>query len=347
MKNSRERFTEVLGQTCHTDVPFFPRDLTLGMDALNIPTNEIFSTCYDSKLSARCVLALQELLHHDVTVGCIFTYSLEDIGGETKFPPDGIPYASGYPLEDLENIYSINPEYILGPLMQGMKKSCEIVREKRPDLRLCINVPGPMTMAGFARGVETYMMDLMVNPDIAKDILELSEKLILNEMRFMYDGIADAVIFASANDNPDMVGEDEYLNTCLPSLKRLNDVAKKDGIQTILHAHGLFSAEDRHNLLTESVKIGIDGFQFAEGNDLEGIRDCISGKCCILGGVNAYSTLLLGPDDRIIRDTNKFLATFENLPYIMTCSCSVHRGLSLHNMQVLADTIHAYNKRIT
>ena len=165
-------------------VPFFPRDLTLGMDVLNVPTDVLFADGYDYELSARCVLALQDLLGSDATVGCIFSYGLECFGGVTKYPSDGIPYVSGHPFGDFDRIHDHDPSEITNGLVEGFRSSCSMVKERRPDVALVVNVPGPMTMAGFARGVETLMMDLEINRDVADELLGFSAEAISHEMRY-------------------------------------------------------------------------------------------------------------------------------------------------------------------
>ena len=342
--DSRELFLSTLKREYNGKVPLCIRDLTLGMDALNVPTDQVFGKEYNSKLSAECVLALQDMVKHDVTMGCIFSYGLEAIGGVTKYPADGIPYVSGHPFENPEMIDSCNPSDITGPLLKGMRESCEIVHSKRSDLALCINVPGPLTMSGFARGVETLMMDFMMNPDIAEKVVDFSVEAISIESEYMSKGIADAVYFASATDNPDMVGNVEYLKYSVDNIRKLSDQVHSEGICTIFHPHGVFSTDDRKELLDRSVATGVDGFQFAEGNDVEGILDGCKGKCSILGGVNAFSTLLMGPDKRIIRDTNAFLDQLADHHYVMTCSCSINRGLSIDNLRVMSDTLAEFNR---
>ena len=341
---SRELFVDTLRLEQTRFVPLMLRDLTLALDVLNVPTDKVFGNEYDSKLSADCVLALQKMMGSDVTMGCIFSYGLEAFGGVTKYPADGIPYVSGNPLADPEKVDVLDPSMIVADLCKGMRRSSEIVRERRPDLGLCINVPGPMTMAGFARGVETFMMDLLTDPGLSEKIVRFSTDAISHEMKYMCQDIADAVFFASATDNPDMIGDDEYLAHSVPCLRRLSNEAHEEGYLSIYHPHGVFSTDDRLDLLDESIRTGIDGFQFSEGNEPSGITESTDGRCAVLGGVNAYSTLLLGPDKRIIRDTNRFLNDLADHNYIMTCSCSVNRGLSLNNLKVMSDTLHEFNE---
>ncbi|KQM11007.1 hypothetical protein AOA81_00150 [Methanomassiliicoccales archaeon RumEn M2] len=94
----RELFLSVLSGSPSKDIPIFLRDLTLGLDALNIDTDAVFGPVYNSKLSAACVLEMQKLIGHDAVIGCIHTYSMEAFGGTTVYPANGIPYLSDPPL---------------------------------------------------------------------------------------------------------------------------------------------------------------------------------------------------------------------------------------------------------
>lgn len=342
--NSKEIFLATLRGEQKRYVPLFPRDLTLGMDSMNIPTGAIFDGEYNYKLSSMCVLSLQKILRSDATVGCIASYSLQSIGGGLKYTEFGIPYISTYPLEDISHIDHIEIASIRNGIVSGMKKASEITKKERPDLALVTNVPGPMTMAGFLRGLETLMMDLLINSKIADRILELSTNIICEEIEYMANGISDAVFLASASDNPDMIGNNEYLHYSLENVKKISDSVHSINLLTIYHPHGVFSTEDRQHLLRASVNTGIDGFQFAEGNESEGIKEICKDKCAILGGVMTHTTLLLGPENRIIRDVNRYLTDMENECYIMTCSCSLNRGQPLNYLKTMADHLHAYNE---
>ena len=186
-------------------------------------------------------------------------------------------------------------------------------------------------------------MDLIMNADIADRILGFCTDAIEEEMTFLSKDISDAVFLASASDNPDMIGDEGYRKYTLKNVKRLSDRMHSDGGLIIFHPHGIFSTEDRHDLLSESIDTRVDGFQFSEGNEPEGILEVCEGKCAILGGVTAFTTLLLGPEKRIIRDTDRFLSCFENTNYIMTCSCSLNRDQPLDYLKIMAERIHQYN----
>ena len=340
----RELFIQTLRMEQDDLVPFFPRDLTLGMDVLDVATDEVFGNGYNPELSADCVLRLQEYLGSDATVGCIFSYSMESIGGLFKYADKGIPYASRYPFEDPGCIDNHNPSEMTEGIVKGMRRSSEIVKSKRPDLALVSNIPGPVTMAGFARGLETLMMDILTDESLAEKILDFCTEATIEEMRYVSRDLSDTVFLASASDNPDMIGDDGFERFSIGNVKKITKVAHDDGLLAIFHPHGVFSTDDRHGLLKMALDTGVDGFQFAEGNEPEGITEVCADKCAILGGVTSYTTLLLGPDERIIRDTDRYLSALEDSNYIMTCSCSLNRGQPLDNLKIMADHIHDYNR---
>lgn len=341
--NSKELFISTVKMEQHAKVPFFPRELTLSMDVDNVSSNDVFTEEYNSRLAAECVLSFQKYMKNDVTVGCVSSYSMECFGGVTKIPKNGVPYISKHPFENCEEMEKHDPSEILSPLVKGFRESCEIVKKKRPDLALAVNVPGPMTMSGFARGVENLMMDLELNKEFCGRLLKFSKKAIELQMLYVSEDIGDAIFFASATDNPDMVGKENYVKYSVNNVKDLVSTIHNNGMLALYHPHGIFSTEDRKDILNEAINTKTDAFQFAEGNNPEGIRRTCTGRCAVMGGVDAFSTLLLGPKERVVRDTEMFLDVFRDESYVAMCSCSVNRGLPLDNLKTMSETIQRYN----
>jgi uroporphyrinogen-III decarboxylase len=338
----RELFLSVLSGTPSEDIPVFLRDLTLGLDALDVNTDEVFGPEYNAKLSAACVLELQRRIGHDAVVGSIHTYSLEAFGGTTVYPAKGIPYMSDPPFADLDSMERYVPEDICDRLMEGMRESYRIVRKKAPHLAEIMNVGGPVNTAGNLRGLETLMMDVILNPDVVSGLMAFSEGVIRSTAEYIGTDCADALFLAAASDNPDMLGLEEYKKISLPHVKSITEFCHGMGLPVIFHPHGLFSTGDRRDVLKASLDTGVDGFQFAEDNTPEGILKETRGRCCVMGGLDAFNVLLLGPDERIVRSVDSVLDVLFGEDYIMTCSCSVNRGMPLDNVKTMVDAARAY-----
>jgi uroporphyrinogen-III decarboxylase len=96
-------------------------------------------------------------------------------------------------------------------------------------------------------------------------------------------------------------------------------------------------------LVQESIDTGVAGIQFAEENDLGLLKRACQGKVCELGGLNVFTTLLFGPEDRIERETQEHLqACAPGGGYIFMCSCSLHRGMPLPHVDAMVRACRAH-----
>jgi len=336
--NQKENFISAVCCKGSEYTPVFLRDLTLGLDASGIRTTDVFSEQYNAKASADSVLALQRMTGHDAVVGCIHTYSLEAFGGITKYPEFGIPYLSAPPFADIGRMEKYAPSDVNDELLDGMYRSYMIVKERAPDLAVVMNVGGPVNTAGNLRGVEQFLMDTYTERELADDVMEFSYGVMETIIDKLHE-VSDAVFLAAASDNPDMFGPEGFERFSLPYVKRNVEHSHSLGLPAIFHPHGVFSTDDRKDILRMSIDTGIDGFQFAEGNEPEGILEGTKGRCSVLGGVDAFTTLLLGPEKRIIRDTDRFMDALSDEDYIFMCSCSLNRGLSIENIRTMVNAV--------
>ena len=341
--DQKENFISVVRCEGSEYTPVFLRDLTLGLDASGIRTTDVFGKKYDPKASSNAVLALQRTVGHDAVVGCIHTYSLEAFGGITKYPEYGIPYLSVPPFADASMMERYVPDDIDDELLDGMYRSYVMVKEKAPELAVVMNVGGPVNTAGNLRGIEQFLMDTYTEKELAEEIMEFSYG-VMETMINRFHEVSDVVFLASASDNPDMFGPEGFERFSLPYVKRNVEHSHSLGLPVIFHPHGVFSTEDRKDILKMSVDTGTDGFQFAEGNGPEGILEGTKGRCSIMGGVDAFTTLLLGPEERIIRDTNRFMNVLSSEDYVFMCSCSLNRGLSIDNVKTMVNAVREHNR---
>ena len=112
---------------------------------------------------------------------------------------------------------------------------------------------------------------------------------------------------------------------------------------TIFHPHGIFHTSEDRCLAEESIATGVEGIQFAEENDLGLLKGLCRGKVCVLGGVNVFTTLLLGPEDRIANETRGFLETCApGAGYTFMCSCSLHRGIRIDHVETMMRTCRSH-----
>ena len=324
----------------------FLRDLTLGMDVTNVRTTDVFTKEYNHKLSAASVKAFREFCGQDAVVGCIHSaaFNVEAFGGKMKCPEYGIPSVIEHPFANITDV----PEIPIEPTGKviGALRSYSLVKESMPDVAVVANVEGPLTKSGTITGMETLSIYLETEKDLMNDIISLCmdhTQAFLE--RLDKDGSIDCVFLASATDNPDLFGCGIYSEFSVKWLKTLTDRVHKLGYPVIFHPHGIFTLPETECIFDETIRTGIDGFQFAEHNDPRKIISMIDGRCSVLGGTDVVPTLLNGPDNRIKDETLGYIDVCKDVNHVFMCSCSLHRATPLNNIKVMADTVHRYNGR--
>lgn len=100
-------------------------------------------------------------------------------------------------------------------------------------------------------------------------------------------------------------------------------------------------------MVDEAISTGISGFRFAERNDLPGAKRKWGSRTCILGGVDAFTTLFLGPPSRIEEDVRHFMdSCAPGGRYVFMFSGSLHRGLPIEHLQAMVDSCRKHGMYI-
>lgn len=348
----RERMAAALQRDVPDRVPVFLRDLTLGLDVAGYSTPEVCAGGFDAERSARAVVATQRTLGHDAVVGGIqfCGMEVEAMGGEMRFPPQGIPSIVRHPLDSPEKVDAAEPpDPRRDAPLSNLVRSYRLVSE-RIGGRVAVvgNVEGPITKAGILRGLDVLSLDLVSNPDLFERTVGLSTRL-ATDLSAALAPHCHAMFVAAATDNPGLFGSEAFLRHTVPNLEVVVRAMRDAGLPTVFHPHGVFSHGDLAGLVDASLGTGIAGFQFAEENDLGEAKRRWGGRTCILGGVNAFTTLLLGPADAVRAETRSCLdACAEGGGFVLMCSCSLHRGMPLDHVRAMVEECAAhgaYGKR--
>lgn len=324
-------------------IPMFLRDMTLGMDVLNVRTIDVISQDgFDAELSSDCIAAFQRMTGQDAVIGCTHSaaFLIEQFGGTMKYPEYGNPVPVTHPLEGKREFSGYDP-VPKGKMLSALE-SYRLVREKLPDTAVVLNVTGPLTKAGVLGSMEWLSMLIELERDVLNDLLALCfDNLSCVVEKAASDGSCDAGILAAASDNPDLFGDSVFREICVPWMRRYADVFHKKGLPVIAHPHGTFVSADT-DLSSDILSAGCDGFHFPENNDPAMLRERLGGRICLLGGTDIVPTLLNGPDGRIVDETTGYLKTFSGCSYVFMPSCSLHRGLPLENVKLMCDTVRSF-----
>ena len=191
--DGRSFFLEAVKGDMPVRVPVFPRDLTLGLDVTGVPTTEVFGPPYDPCASAAAILALQSIVGNDAVVGCIFGCMVTGFGVGLGIPETGVPYPTDAPFREIASLDAASPDSVRDGMLAGMRESYRIVRNKRKDLAVVMNLAGPVTNGGNLRNMELLLMDMASDPDVAHRVMRFSAASIVSAMDYLGADLADAL----------------------------------------------------------------------------------------------------------------------------------------------------------
>ena len=212
---------------------------------------------------------------------------------------------------DVNEMTSICPE---------QRRSFGYIREKDPEFCIGVSSPSPMSLGCQLRGYEAFVMESITEPDYIND-----------------EDLANYSMITSAFDIPEVFGPDYYREKIVPTYKDSVELARSYGLSTLIHPHGCLTDEDGSDNLDRIVGTGVDSIYFGENNDVYRLADHCRGKVSLIGGVDSFTTIFLGDEERIRKDVGSFVDAFKDMPYIMSCSCSVESFLPTEKMRIMVD----------
>ena len=183
-------------------------------------------------------------------------------------------------------------------------------------------------------------MDTMSGNGYIEELLDFSQKVsdIITE-RICGTGVCDAVMLPGAYDNIGLLGLDLLRRYCIPGLVSTYGRIERNHLPVIFHPHGTLTEDEGIDALDLFIGIGFDCIYYGEDNDHRIMGELKDGRCSVMGGIDTASTIYLGPDERVIRDTGSILGQMNDRNYIFTCSCSVDAGLDRDRLKLMIDTV--------
>jgi len=347
---ARERMLAALRRRPTDTIPVFPRDLTLGLDLCGYSTPEVCNANgnYDAAKSARAVIAAQQRIGHDCVIGSIHDLGLDAdlLGGAVHFPETGVPAITRPPItsrNDLDRAREARRSGAgrwSGYIAAHRRVSAEIGQE----VAVAANVEGPVTKAGTLRGLETLAVDMLDDPGFADEVVTFATDLVIHRLFMLIDAGIDLIFIAAASDDLQLISPQQYRRYTVPNLRRIMKAIAPTGVPVIFHPHGRLTDRSAWPLVVETLETGIQGFQFAEHNDLRVAREQWGDRACILGGPDVRTVLLPGPTERIAEETRRCLdavGTAEG--FILMASCSIHRGMPPEHVRVMVREAHRHS----
>ena len=209
---------------------------------------------------------------------------------------DSMPALYSHPYNEPDN-FIMPPDFFERLPIKTVTDSIRLLKEKyNDDVAICGKVMGPWTLSYNLYGTENFLVDLIAEPEKAKEFLQVFKEISISFALAQIDAGADMLTWAdhATGDMVSLAAYEEFLfpvhRECLLELKE--KMPRK--VPVILHTCG--TTLDRMPLFSQT---GFDAFHFDSKNDPLSALEAVAGRMLLTGCVSNINVLLEGSEEDV------------------------------------------------
>lgn len=260
------------------------------------------------------VMPLFSVWHESAAIGCPVEW-----GAKGRMPD-----CRGHIWETAEDI-RYSKDFLTHPAVQAPLKSLAMLKKELGDeAAVCGKVFGPWTLGYHFFGVENWLVNASLEPDMTRECIERMKNITLWFAAAQIEAGADCLLLGD-HATRDLCGPamyEEFLQPIHTELARAIDCP------LILHICG-----DTRDRIGTIRKTGVDCFHWdtKSGAPAE-IRKLAGGKLALMGGISNVAVLQNGTEEDVVRQARTAADAGIN---IIGPECAVPLGVSLKNLKAI------------
>ena len=195
------------------------------------------------------------------------------------------------------------------------------------------------------RGISNFLMDLVINPDLAHGVLKVVNDCCCAMALEAVEAGADAILLGddwAFNTGPFMSPE-SFRKFILPYFERMVRKCKEAGAYVVKHSDG-----DIRPLLDMVVGAGIDGINPIEpvaGMNLGEVKEEYGKRVCVLGNIDCGYTLSEAPVSQVVREVKEAIRQAgPGGGYVLMSSNSIHSSVRPENLRAMVETTREFGR---
>jgi uroporphyrinogen decarboxylase len=253
------------------------------------------------------------------------------------------PLADAQTVADVEAYPWPDPDWFN---YEGLRPTCQALSE----YALVIRDPGPnatcvLRLSMFLRGMEKFMMDLAMNTDLARAIIERVERFYLELDRRILEAVGDLTdIYFIADDvgvqDKLMISPRMFRKFIRPSLQRFIAQAKEHGQRVMYHTCGAVRP-----LIPDFIEMGVDILNpiqmSANGMEPSELKRDFGDALCFHGSLDIQTVLSQGTPDQVRAEVTRLCQVLgQRGGFILAPTNNIMPETPVENILALYEAVH-------
>jgi MtaA/CmuA family methyltransferase len=265
------------------------------------------------------------------------------LGAKIKFWPNNTPseVENLHSLDDLDKIskYEVENDGFMALTLHRLRMQKQRIQDLGQVMPI-VTARGPLCTAGFVRGTTNLMMDLIMDPERAHQLIDLCTNLVIDWLKAQAKTLGDGIegIFI-LDDIVGFVGEDDYKSFAHPYLKKICDAFPKDWVK-IYHNDANVDA-----CLAHLPDTGFNVLNWGKQTDISVVKETVGDRMCLMGNVNPLEIGVQGSTDQVYRATMEVLEKSQGKGIILSLGGGVSPGMPGDNIRAMKKALDDFNSK--
>jgi MtaA/CmuA family methyltransferase len=213
--------------------------------------------------------------------------------------------------------------------MSAMETTRILIDNLAKEKFLYMTMVSPFTLVGELRGVETLMMDTVIDPDFVSEMLKFATETVkVYCEHFMTSGV-DGMILCDPTASGSLISKEDFNRFSQPFIKECGKVIKKSDGYLLTHICG-----DTSDRLESVVDIGADVFSLDYQVDLKTASMAVGKRQTLLGNVRPPQTLFSGTPKDVEDESRECIRKTGGKGFILGAGCDIAPGTPIENVEV-------------
>ena len=192
-------------------------------------------------------------------------------------------------------------------------------------------VEGPAAEAADLRGVESFFMDLLLDPALTGELMDICLETAIKFAHAQIEAGADTIGIGDAVAS--QVSAAAYEEHIQPREKKLVDAIQRKGAKARLHICGNIT-----HLLPGIARLGVDVLDIDHMVDMRAARAAVGRRVTLSGNIDPVAGMLRGTPETIRRRMRETYAQAGN-PYAVNAGCEIPSGTPPETLRALCEPI--------